>query len=98
VARQITDFTWKAFRAIVRGGNWKLPFEMDSGGPATGHEWFVDIGDMTYIRIATTANPGVKGLFTFPWSPIGVDKIAKDVTPLVLLRLDIGRLAWVLAG
>ena len=43
---------------------------------ATDHQWYVDVGDLRYLRMATTANPSKDLLDEFPWMVIGKHKRA----------------------
>jgi hypothetical protein len=73
-AGEIADFA----REGVRGDRPELElghrFNPFLGRFDTDHQWYVDIGDLEFIRMATTANPSHAGLYEFSWSVIGKRK------------------------
>jgi hypothetical protein len=98
LAGQIADFAREAVRGVSQHLNWERTFEPFLGRFETRHRWFVDIGDLQYVRLATTANPSHSGLYEFPWSAVGKGKPAEGTVPVVILRLDLSRLAQLLCG
>jgi len=97
-ARRVADYAREGVGGIARNLGWEHTFDPFRGRFQTENQWYVDIGDLQYIRIATTANPSIDGLDLFPWCLIGQRKDVKDAAPIVTLRLDLTRLARVMAG
>lgn len=97
IAGRIADFAREGVRGITQNLNWEYPFEPFLGKFETENLWFVDIGDLEYVRMATTANPSFEGLYEFPWSLIGKRQTANDASPIVIIRLDLSRLARAMA-
>jgi hypothetical protein len=98
LAGTIADFAEEGVRGVARTLNWDPLFNPFLGRFETENRWFVDIGDLAYIRIATTCCPSFQGLYEFPWSLIGQGKTADGVSPVVVIRVDISRLAHLLRG
>ncbi|MCE9560841.1 MAG: helix-turn-helix domain-containing protein [Planctomycetes bacterium] len=96
-AQRVADFAREGVRGVTQNLNWEYPFNPFAGQFETENQWYVDIGDMKYIRLVTTANPSVEGLYAFPWSVIGTRKAANDAVPVVTLRLDLTGLARMMA-
>lgn len=95
LARQIADFAQAGVRGISANLSWDPGFNPFQGMFATDHQWYVDVGDLKYLRMATTANPSRQRLDEFPWMLIGKHKTV-EVAPVVIIRLDIRRLAELL--
>lgn len=98
LAGQIADFARDGVRGVAGNLNWEHGFNPFLGRFETANRWYVDIGDVTYVRIATTANPSHDGLYEFPWSVIGKRQTDEHAAPVVIIRLDIARLAAMLRG
>jgi hypothetical protein len=98
LAGKIADFAREAVRGISGNLNWDRTFDPFRGRFDTENRWCVDIGDLTYVRIATTANPSFDGLYEFPWSIIGKRQTDDDAAPVVIIRVDIRLLAQMLRG
>ncbi len=97
LASQIADFAREGLRTVTQSLNWEWTFDPFNGKLETRHKWFVDIGDLTYVRIATTANPSYRGkTYDFPWSLIGRRQEAADAAPVVIVRVDLSRLGHLL--
>ena len=100
LAGKIADYAIEAVRwAVGYGLGWDHRMHPYWGIFETDHQWYVDVGDLTYVRVVTTANPSKGGaLEEFPWSPIGKRVNAPDAKPIVIIRLDLARLAHMLHG
>jgi len=99
LAGQIADFAREGVRGIAGNLSWDHRFSPFLGRFETDHQWFVDIGDLAYVRMATTAEPSYGGrLREFPWSEIGQRKADDTAAPVVIIRLDLTRLAAMLRG
>ena len=92
MAGEIADYTKSELRTFKQStkDRWFQPFR---GEMYTEYEWFVEIGDSTFIRLVTNAIPNVKGLHMGPWSYLGKQTTAEGVHPLVVVRVDLARLA-----
>lgn len=95
LARQVADFAEEGLRGITQNLNWEWPFHPFQGQLWTEQQWYIDVGDLRYIRIVTDTNPSHEGLYEFPWSIVGKRKTA-EVRPIVILRLDVAGLARLL--
>ena len=93
LAAQIADFAKEAVRAVTQNLNWESRFSPFDGKLETESRWYVDVGDLTYIRLATDTNPSVQGLYEFPWRYVDRREEAKGVVPAVLIRVDLARIA-----
>jgi hypothetical protein len=98
VAGEIADFTRQWLRSTTQNENWEFPFEPFLGRMVTTNEWYIEIGDMKYIRLVTNANPSVRGLYSFPWSWLTKRGSAGEVQPIVVVRVDLARLAGMMIG
>jgi len=75
---------------------WDHRFAPFSGNFQTEREWFVDVGDARFGRIATNAHPGKDTLYVTPWVELKSRKSAEGACPVVIFRVDIARLAHLL--
>lgn len=98
LAGQIADYAREALQTITQSLGWEPTFEPFGGHFDTRQRWFVDVGDLRYIRLVTDANPSRRGrLDEFAWFPLGNGRTV-DARPVVIMRLDIVRLAQLLRG
>src|SRR5262245_45198368 len=51
LAGQIANFAREAVRSVAQSLNWEGTFEPFLGRFETQHQWFVDIGDLSYVRL-----------------------------------------------
>jgi len=93
LAGQIATFVQEGVRGIGVNLHWDRGFNPFAGQFGTEHQWFVDIADLTFVRIVTTACPSQPGLCELPWREIGRPKEAPHAAPFVIIRLDLTRLA-----
>src|SRR4051812_48044479 len=96
LAARIADFAKRAVRGVTQNANWEFTFSPFDGKLVTDNRWYVDVGDLKYIRLATDTNPSFDGLFEFPWSYIDRHAVAEGAEPAVLIRVDIARIARLL--
>ena len=68
------------------------PFD---GQLETESEWYVDVGDLKYVRI-TTDYPPYSAVQEYVWSEIRTRRTARSARPVVIIRLDLARLAALL--
>ena len=84
--------------AVNLGWDWQFaPFAMQLHSE---YLWYLDVGDARYTRIITTANPSNEGHEDpMPWFDMtrsGNRQV--DVRPAIIFRVDIVRIAQLLAG
>jgi hypothetical protein len=97
LAAKIADYTKLAVRGITQNMNWEWPFNPFQGQLKTENEWYVDIGDLTYIRLVTGAMMTNNRPYVFPWAEFGKHKPAEGVAPVVIIRVDLSCLARLLS-
>ena len=80
VAGQVADFVREGVQGIARQLSWDPGFRPFQGGMETDRCWYVDVGDLTCLRMVTDANPSGGGrLEEFPWVRLGTRKhVAAD--------------------
>lgn len=99
LAGKIADYARQAVRTLAQHLNWEHTFEPFLGKFETNNQWFVDIGDLKHVRLATTADPSSHDEpQEFPWSEIVTRKRVEGVAPVVTIRLDLSRLAQLIRG
>ena len=92
MAAETAKFAMRAVKGISKNVSWDPRFSPFDGDLETDHKWFIEVGDLRFIRVVTDANPSYMGLFEFPWMFIDRNIEAKDAVPTVLIRVDIVRL------
>ncbi len=93
-AALIADYAVESVRTITRNLNWDWSFQPEKGEFDTEHRYLVEFADLTYVRVVTTANPGVSGLYPFDWHRIqGPRTPVKDVAPIIVLQIDMTEIA-----
>jgi len=97
-AQRVADFAREGICGITQNLNWEYTFEPFRGRLETENQWYLDIGDLQYIRVVTTANPSFQGLYAFPWVVVATQKPAENAAPIVTLRLDLTALARRMVG
>ncbi|HWL09930.1 MAG TPA: hypothetical protein VNQ76_16110 [Planctomicrobium sp.] len=100
LAAAIATHGEQVLRGTAQNLGWDWSFSPRSGRFDTEHQYFLDIGDRTYVRLATNANPSGRGkLECFPWHNVhDVKKASQDLTPYLMMRLDLTLIARHLAG
>ncbi len=98
VAGQVAEFAREGVQGIARHLSWDPGFHPFAGRMEAENRWYVDVGDLAYLRMVTDANPSGGGqLEEFPWVRLGTRREAK-VEPVVVLRMNITRIAALLKG
>jgi hypothetical protein len=93
LAAKIAEDIQITMRSITASLNWEGDFNPFLGRFKTRYDWFADIADLRFTRIATNANPSQhKKLLELPWTEIGTLKPVHP-NPFMFLRVDIGKLA-----
>src|SRR4051812_15436256 len=85
LAARIADFTKETVRAVSQNLNWDSTFPPFDGRLEPRNRWYVDVGDLTYIRLATDCRPGAEGLYEFPGRYVDRRETAEGVIPAVLI-------------
>lgn len=93
LAGEIATFTREAVRYYTQNLGWEHGFQPFRGQFDTRYEWYVELGDLQYIRIRTSAETYGDEQTATEWFPTGMRQKATEVSPLVVLRLDLGALA-----
>ena len=75
---------------------WDHNFAPFAGQLHTAHQWFLDVGDGRYVRLATDANPSYDGLYETPWVDMKTRKECEVARPAVIFRIDIALVALLL--
>lgn len=97
LAGEIANLAQRGVQGIAINLAWDREFRPFAGQLQTEHQWYVDIGDLEYLRMATTANPSGGGrLEEHPWVRIADSQAAPQARPVVIIRLDLARLAELL--
>jgi hypothetical protein len=96
-AALVADFARDAVRTVGQQMGLdpdSAPFE---GKPGTNRRWFIDFGDMRYIRLVIVACPARGDTSEYDWEtleePHQPDPLA---APVVILRVDLTRIAQLL--
>jgi hypothetical protein len=96
LAAQMADFARSAMQGIAQL-NWEYTFSPFNGRLETCNQWWVEVGDLRYIRLATTACPTREGsIHNFGWFPLKGKRKRANVTPVVTIRVDLAELARLL--
>lgn len=82
--------------AVSLGWDWQ--FALFAGPLHSTKEWYLDVGDRRFARIVTNASPTKKGYHISPWVDMKVRRKARKARPAVVFRVDIVRIAQLLAG
>ena len=93
IAGEIADLTRDSVRWFTQNLGAEHTFQPFTGQFETENEWSVEIGDRQYYRIVSTADHGFGGPNAWPWTDLRKRREAKNATPLVVVRLDLARLA-----
>jgi hypothetical protein len=93
MAARIADWTRK-IQQFAQNGNWDYQFAPFLGQLTTEHQWYLDVGDGSIVRIVTDAYPGNEGqLHITPWTDMASKTPCPDAKPSVIFRIDVSRIA-----
>lgn len=95
MAAKITAFASRIQEYSCNAG-WDWRFAPLNGDFSTDHRWYVEVGDMRFVRFVTDAYPSKQGLFETPWVEMDSHQAAKEAQPIVCTRVDISALARLL--
>lgn len=97
LAARAADYASDGLRSVTQNLSWDWHFLPQKGWFDTDHQYYIDIGDLKFIRLLTDACPSKKGLYEFDWHPVeGARKPVPNVRPFVILRVDLVCIAEVL--
>jgi hypothetical protein len=96
-AAEIANNASEGLRTVTQNLNWDWTFLPLEGWFETDHDYYVEIGDLKYVRLVTNACPSHDGLYAFPWQPVRGRTQIQDLKPFVILRLDLTEIARVLS-
>ena len=77
--------------------SWDPGFAPFMGQFQTTRQWFLDVGDGRYVRLATDARPSHMGLFETRWVELDSRKECRDAKPTIMVRIDIAAIAKLLS-
>ena len=99
LAATIATYAERSLRSVTQNLSWDWQFLPMGGRFNTGHQYFVDVGDLKYIRFVTDSNPSGGGrLEEFPWeSADRPNRSLENVRPCAIVRLDLTQIARLLA-
>jgi hypothetical protein len=98
VAADVADYTNRALHAVTQNLVWDMPFLPAEGYFDTKNQYFVDVGDSQFMRLVTDSCPSQEGLYEFDWLTIkGKPTKIMTIKPFVIVRVDLSRIAKVLA-
>jgi hypothetical protein len=98
LASEIAESTLDGLHNVTQIRKWDPGFLPHNGRFQTVHRYYMDIADLTFIRLVTDANPNHKGLYEFDWSTIQHrTNVGRDLAPFVILRIDLKQIAARLA-
>jgi hypothetical protein len=97
VAAEIAGLATEGIRMIAQNLSWDPGFLPLSGYFQTEYQYALDVGDMSYVRIITNANPSHDGPYQFGWKQLhGRSQVSLAIKPFVIVRLDLGEIARLL--
>jgi hypothetical protein len=96
LAGRIAEQVRLQHRGLAQNLGYDFGFAPFLGQLKTEQRWLAEVGDLTYLRTVTDAYPSHPGLFEFPWVHIKNKRHVNDIEPIVILRVDLGRLAHLL--
>lgn len=98
IAAQMADYALQGLRTITRQLNWDWKFSPHDGQFDTQNDYFLEVGDRTYVRMQTTAYPSRPGLYSFDWHSVSsLGTPVKVLKPFVIVRIDMTAIARALS-
>ena len=97
VAKDIAEWSETVQGMAVNLG-WDWNFAPFAGKLHSEKEWYLDVGDVKYARIVTNAYPGRDGYEIPLWTDMTNRREQKSARPAIIFRVDIVRIAELLAG
>jgi hypothetical protein len=96
LAALMADYAEEALRGVTQNLSWDWRFLPAKGWFDTEHLYFVEVGDLKYVRLVTDACPSKETLYEFDWHPVeGRREPVENAEPFVTIRLDLTRIARV---
>ena len=99
LAARIADYAAESLQTVTKNLGWDWEFCPWKGQFDTDHEYFVEVGDLKYIRFVTDACPSRPGrLYEFDWHNVkGPSRPVKNIAPCAVIRLRLTQIARLLA-
>ncbi|MGZ9128183.1 MAG: hypothetical protein ACXW4Z_10440 [Candidatus Binatia bacterium] len=97
VAKDIAEWS-RQVQSMAASLGWNWQFAPFAGKFESDHEWYLDVGDARYARVVTTANPSKAAYEITPWVDMTCRREERDARPAIVFRIDIVRIAQLLAG
>jgi DNA-binding transcriptional MerR regulator len=97
VAKDVAEWSRHVQGLAVNLG-WDWNFAPFAGKLHSEKEWYLDVGDKKYARIVTNAQPSKEGYEITPWVDMTNRREQKSARPAIIFRVDIVRIAELLAG
>jgi hypothetical protein len=97
IAKQIAEWSTSIqMMAVDLGWDWQFaPF---AGKLHSDKKWFLEIGDNQFARVITNASPSKRGYESTYWVEMATLRKRRTARPAVIFRVDIVRIAQLLAG
>jgi hypothetical protein len=96
IAAEVATFSRRAVTATTQNLNWEYTFDPFKGKLTTKNQWIVEVADLKFIRLVTTANPSKRHLHAEPWHTIQKLQPADEISPIVTVQIDIAGLCRLL--
>lgn len=97
VAKEIADWS-KSIQTMAVNLGWDWQFAPFSGRLHSDREWYIEIGDVRFARVVTNSCPSNAGYEATPWKDMTTRREDRTARPAVIFRVDIVRIAQLLAG
>lgn len=96
MAARIAGFA-ERIKGMTKNLVWDWSFSPFDGAFRTEYQWYIEVGDMRFIRFVTDAQPSQEGvLCPTAWVDMDSRHLALDAAPIVCLRVDLSALARLL--
>ena len=98
LAATTADLSNLALRGITQNLGWDWKFLPTLGRFDTEHEYFLEVGDMKFVRLVTNACPSQTELYFTDWHCVPKSKkTPQNISPLVTIRFNLRKLASILS-
>lgn len=97
IAKQIAEWS-TSIQAMAAELGWDWQFAPFSGKMHSNKKWFLEIGDNQFARVVTNASPDELGYDSTYWVDMSTIRKRRTARPAVIFRVDIVRIAQLLAG
>jgi hypothetical protein len=81
LAAEVADYARDALRSFARQLGWDSEFAPFNGRLGTEKWWYVEVGDLQFVRLVSDANPDGGGLvFESPWTELEQEPRARRLS------------------